>query len=75
MIPTAQNGGMDTDLTAVKAALAGLSDDELERLTAVTYDIPSLTGILGKQTRVDADGGPGTSRGYCNGSTCLRVVA
>lgn len=36
------NTETDTDLTAVKAALAGLSDDELERLIAPTYGVPQV---------------------------------
>jgi len=38
--PVAQNGGADTDLTAVKAALAGISDTELAALIGATYGVP-----------------------------------
>lgn len=35
-----QNGGMDTDLPAIRAALAEISDTELAALIAVTYGVP-----------------------------------
>ena len=35
------NGTMDTDLTAVKAALAEISDTELAALIAATYPHPA----------------------------------
>jgi len=42
-----QNCAMDTDLTAVKAVLADLSDDELEQLIAATYGVPQTApGLL-----------------------------
>ena len=38
---------MDTDLTAVKAALADISDTELAALIAATYGVPQTApGLL-----------------------------
>ena len=38
---------MDTDLTAVKAALTGISDRELRALIATTYGVPQIApGLL-----------------------------
>jgi hypothetical protein len=45
--PTAQNGPMDTDLTAVKAALADISDTEFAALIAATNGVPQIAyGLL-----------------------------
>ena len=42
-----QNGAMDTDLTAIKAALANLSDTKLAALIAATYSVPQTApGLL-----------------------------
>jgi hypothetical protein len=42
-----QNNGMDTDLTAVKGALTGLSDTEARALIAATYGVPQIApGLL-----------------------------
>ena len=40
MLGVMQNGGMDTDLPAIRAALAEISDTELAALIAVTYGVP-----------------------------------
>ena len=43
----AQNAAMDTNLTAVKAALADISDTELAALIAATYGVPqTASGLL-----------------------------
>ncbi len=42
-----QNAEMDTDLTAIKAALADISDTELAALIAATYGVPQTApGLL-----------------------------
>ena len=47
LIPAVQNVAMDTDLTAVKAALADISDPELAALIAATYGVPQTApGLL-----------------------------
>ncbi len=37
---------MGTDLTAIKAALADISDTELMALIAATYDVPQIASEL-----------------------------
>ena len=41
-----QNGGMDTDLNPVAAALAEISDAELEALIAATKGVPQIAPEL-----------------------------
>jgi hypothetical protein len=41
-----QNGGVDTDLTHIVAALADLSDTELYALIAATYGVPQTAPRL-----------------------------
>ena len=47
LITAVHNGAVNAGLTAIKSALADLSDDELERLNAATCRVPQTApGLL-----------------------------